>query len=80
MISVLKCAWRPNIIYFLNYLLFIYNFLKSLFFNGAELSKNINFIHILINTRKIPKNIKFDLQAYFNMEIILNGSDRLFGL
>ena len=33
----------------------------------------------LINSKKIPKNVKFGLQADINMENKMNGSDRLFG-
>ena len=32
------------------------------------------------NSKKISKNVKFGLQAHFNMEIMLSGLDRLFGL
>ena len=38
------------------------------------------FVPILINSKKIPKNVKFGLQAHFNMEITSNGLDRSFGL
>ena len=31
----------------------------------------------LINSKKILKNVKFGLQAYFNMKNMLNGSDRV---
>ena len=34
----------------------------------------------LINSKKIPKNVKFGLQVHFNMEITSNGLDRPFGL
>ena len=29
----------------------------------------------LINSKKIPKNVKFGLQAHFNIEIVLTGLD-----
>ena len=32
------------------------------------------------NSKTFPKNIKFGLQAHFNMEIMLSGSDQLFEL
>ena len=32
----------------------------------------------LINSKKIPKNVKFGLQTYINMENKMNGSDRPF--
>ena len=34
----------------------------------------------LINSKKIPKNVKFGLQAHLNIEITSNGFDRLFRL
>jgi len=40
----------------------------------------MDFLPILKKVKKIEKNVKFGLQARFNMDIILNGSDRLFGL
>ena len=42
--------------------------------------KYSDFVKYLINSKKIPKNIKFDLQAHFNIFNNLNGLDRLFGL
>ena len=39
-----------------------------------------DFQNGLINSKKIPKNVKkFGLQAHFNMVIMLSGSDQLFG-
>ena len=38
-----------------------------------------NFQSVLINSKQIPKNIKFGLLAHFNMENKMNGSDRPFG-
>ena len=34
----------------------------------------------LINSKKIPKNVKISFQAYFIMEITSNGLDRRFEL
>ena len=39
----------------------------------------LNFVPILINSKKIQKNIKSGLQAHINMENKMNGSDRPFG-
>ena len=39
-----------------------------------------DFVKYLINSKKIPNNVKFDLQAHFNIFIMLNGLDRLFEL
>ena len=43
-------------------------------------SEYSDFVKYLINSKKIQKNIKFDLQVTLNISIILNGLDRLFGL
>ena len=43
-------------------------------------SEYSDFVKYLINSKKIPKNVKFDLQVTCNISIILNGLDRLFGL
>ena len=80
MISILKYAWRSNFTFFWIFLLFIKYFTKLLFFSGPELSKNSSFVKYLINSKKNSKYVKFDLQAYFNIEIMLNGLNRLFGL
>ena len=41
-------------------------------------SEYSDFVKYLINSKKNPKNIKFDLQAHFNISIMLNSLDRLF--
>ena len=74
MISILKCAWRPNFIFFEICLLFIKMGTK------IQWSEYSDFVKYLINSKKIQKNIKFGLQAHFKIEIKLNGSDRLFEL
>ena len=80
MISILKYAWRSDFTFFWIFLLFIKYFTKLLFFSGPELSRNSSFVKYLINSKQIQKNVKFDLQAHFNIKIMLNGLDRLFGL
>ena len=42
-------------------------------------SENNDFCKYLINSKKIQKIVKFDLKEHFNISIILNGLDRLFG-
>ena len=42
-------------------------------------SQYSDFVKYLINSKKIPKNIKFDLHAHFNISIKLNGLDRPLG-
>ena len=43
-------------------------------------SEYSNFIKYLINSKKNSKNVKFDLQAHFNISIMLNSLNRLFEL
>ena len=43
-------------------------------------SKYSDFVKYLINSKKNSKNVKCDLQAHFNIFIMLNGLDRLFGI
>jgi len=43
-------------------------------------SENNDFVKYLINSKKFPKNVKFGLQAHFNMKNTLEGSNRLFEL
>ena len=35
----------------------------------------LNFVLILINNKKIPENIKFDMEEHFIVEIMLNDLD-----
>ena len=70
MISILKCAWRPNFTFFGIFLLFI----KPLWKLPIQRSRNFyclpefsDFQSSLINSKKIPKNVKFSFQAYFNI-------------
>ena len=48
--------------------------------DDSENFRLTNFVTSFKNSKKIQKNIKFDLQGYFNIEIMFNGSDRSFGL
>ena len=73
-ISTIKCAWRPNFTFFGIVLLFIKMVQKLVKF------RPLNFVPILINGKKIPKNVKFGLQAHFIIEITSNNLDRRFGL
>ena len=67
-----------QILYFFNFFYYFLRYVqKSLFLDRKKtvilyLSKKIS--------KKIVKNIKFGLQVHFNMEIMLSGSDRVFGL
>jgi hypothetical protein len=53
---------------------------KSLVLDGAEIIRSINFVPHLKNSKKIKKNINFDLQCYFIMKIMFNGLNRPFEL
>ena len=66
--------------FFWIFLLFIKYFTKLLFFGGPELSKNSSFVKYLINSKKFKKIVKFNLQADFITDYMLNGLDRMFGL
>ena len=65
---------RDEILQFLQFFLLFFKIgTKSLY---LDRSKNSDFVPILKNSKKIAKNIKFHPQAYFSMNIMLNGSDR----
>jgi hypothetical protein len=68
------------ILHFFEFFLLFFTVSRIFFFYGSESYKSIDFLPILKKVKKIEKNVKFGLQARFNMDIILNGSDRLFGL
>ena len=74
LLDMLKCACRSNFTFFWIFLLFIKMGTK------IQRSEYSNFVKYLINSKKIPKNVKFDLQAHFNIFNNLNGLDRPFGL
>ena len=81
--SILICAWRPNFTFF-----GIFYYLLSHFENrrsgGPEIftvfTVHPDFQSVLINSKKIPKNVKLGLQAHINMENKMNGLDQSFGL
>ena len=72
--SILICAWRPNFTFFGIFLLFI----KPLWKSPIQWSRKFycfycspgfsDFQSGLINSKKIPKNVKFSFQAYFNID------------
>ena len=70
-------------VFFGIFLLFIKMFCKIVVFNDPQVFllfiKIRNFQTIIINSKKIPKNVKYVLQSYFNIEITFSGLDRLFG-
>ena len=58
MISILKCAWRPNFIFFEICLLFIKYFTKLLLLDNSGPLKNNSFVKYLINSKTIQKKYK----------------------
>ena len=78
--SLLKCAWRLNFTFVEIFLLFFKIGRKPLFLNLFRTIKNSDFEIFRRNIKKFQKNVKFSLQAHFNINILLSGSDQLFGL
>ena len=64
-----------QILHFSEFFLGLFRWVQK--FNGLNIAI---FVKYLINSKKIQKNVKFDLQVTLNISIILNGLDRLFGL
>ena len=61
--------------------LFIKYFTKPLFLDNFGPLKNNSFVKYLIKSKKkLKKNVKFDLEVHFNIDIILNDLDQIFGL
>jgi hypothetical protein len=46
---------------------------NSLIFDGAETVKSINSVPIWKKIKEFQKNIKFNHQKYFNMNIMFNS-------
>ena len=65
-IYILRCAWRPNFTFFEIFLLFIKPLWKSLILHFLDHWIS-DFQSGLINSKKIPKNVKFGLQAHLNI-------------
>ena len=74
MMDILRVTCKSNFTFFWIFLLFIKYLTKSLY------SDRWIFVPIWINPKKIQKNVKFDLQAHFNISNNLNGLDRPFGV
>ena len=74
LLDMLKCVCRSNFTFFWIFFGFI------LLGTKIQWSEYSDFVKYLINSKKIQKNVKFDLQVTINIFIILNGLDRLFGL
>jgi hypothetical protein len=53
---------------------------KKLVLNDTEIIKSTSFVPYLTNSKIFKKYIKFDVQKYFNINIMLNGLDQSFEL
>ena len=76
-----------QILHFLEFFYYLLSHFENRWSNDPEnITDFLLFIRIcdfqigLINSKKIPKNVKYGLQAHFNIEITSNGLDRRFGL
>ena len=88
-----RSIWSPywnvlgdQILHFLKFVYYLLSHFENHWSNGPEIFtvfycslQNSNFQNCLINSKKFPKNVKFSFQAHFNMENMLEGSNRLFG-
>ena len=76
MISILNVHGDQNYNFWKLFTIFSDRYKIAVFIVQNFLNKN-NFVPYL---KKFPEKLKFGLQAHFKMEIMLNGSDQLFGL
>ena len=76
--SILKCAWRPNFTFFWNFFIIYWCVQNCCFRKILDHWKTTILKNYKINSNKFSKNVKFGLQVYFNIDITMNGSDRLF--
>ena len=72
-----------QILHFLEFFYYLLSHFENRWSNGAFWFYCYRWISDfqsgLINSKKIPKNIKFGLQAHIDMENKMNGLDRSFG-
>ena len=73
-----KYIRKPNFTIFKTFLLFLMMG-KNHCFVWTRILGSSHLLPITKNSKKILKNIKFVLLAYFDINIKLKGSDRLFG-
>ena len=73
-----------QILHFLNFVYYLLSHFENRKSSGPEIFTvfivHPDFQSGLINSKKIPKNVKFGLQAHFIVEITSNGLDRRFRL
>ena len=73
-----------QILYFLEFFYYLLSHFENRWSNGGVTKQwnrwISNFQSGLINSKIIPKNVKFGLQAHFNIENTSNSLDRPFGL
>ena len=66
--DIIKSACRSNFTIFLKFFL---QFIKMS--TKIQWYEYCDFVQNLINSKKIRKNVKFDLQAHFNISIMSNS-------
>ena len=58
-----------QILHFLEFFYYLLRWFENRCFSVVQnFNKNNDFQTILINSKKIPKNVKFGLQAHFNID------------
>ena len=70
-----KICLQIKFLYFFEFFYYLLSILQKI-----VKFRHINYVSILINSKKIQKNVKFHLEAHFIVEIMLNGLDRRIGL
>ena len=69
-----------QILHFLKFLYYLLSHFEKSLIQWSRKCKINDFQSGLINSKKIPKNVKFGLQAHLNIYLTSNGSDWLLGL
>ena len=69
-----------QILYFFGNFLLFFRFIENRCFFMVQICLKISDNKSKNSKKKFQKNVEFGLQAYFNMEIMLSDSDRLFRL
>ena len=69
---------KDQILYFLEFIYYFFSRYKISVFSRSWTIQKSDIVPTK-NSKQILKIIKFDLQIYFIVIIILSGSDRLFG-
>ena len=71
---------RDQILHFFKFFYYFLRYVQNQYFSeNCGPSKISDFVPILKNSKKILKNVKFDLEAHFNVDIMLSSLDLLIG-